>query len=182
MKEDIVVLFSGGSDSVLLMEICKSIGKKPLAVMINYSQINIGELNKAKEYCEKNEIKYKLIELKNYDVRSGLTTGEKGIYENVNEYNVPARNTIFLSIAAGIAESENINNIFIGCDMTDFYGKFPDCYQSYIGKIKELFKIAFSHPINVEAPLLGFSKENVNLMLKFYGIKEEDVFSGYGEL
>jgi 7-cyano-7-deazaguanine synthase len=181
MDENIVVLFSGGADSVLLMEMAKSMGKIPLAVMINYHQKHIEELTIAEKYCFKNKIKYEEIGLKNYNVRSGLTTGEKGIYNNVSEMNVPARNTIFLSIAAGISESNSINKVWIGCDMDDYYHKFPDCFQDYIGKINDLFKIAFSYPITVEAPLLGFSKENVLLMLKYYKIDELDIYSGYGE-
>lgn len=181
MKEDLVILFSGGADSILLMELAKSMKKTPLALMMNYGQLNIEELDKAQRYCLKNNIKYEIVELKNYNVKSGLTTGEKGAYEGVNKMNVPARNTIFLSIAAGLAESNNINKVWLGSDMSDFYNKFPDCYQSYIGNINELFDIAFSYPIFVEAPLLGFSKANVLSMLKYYGVKNEDIFSGYGE-
>jgi 7-cyano-7-deazaguanine synthase len=107
--------------------------------------------------------------------------GTKGTYEGVSIYNIPARNTIFLSIAAGIAESMKIDKIWIGADMSDFYHLFPDCTQVYIGKINELFKIAFSYPIFVEAPLIGFSKETVLKLLELAGVRKEDFYSGYGE-
>jgi 7-cyano-7-deazaguanine synthase len=179
---DLVILFSGGADSVLLMELAKSIKRKPLALIIDYKQLHSKELEKAQEYCIKNKIEYKIVNLENYNVRSGLTTGEKATYKGVHDMNVPARNTIFLSIAAGIAESNNIKKIWFGADMDDYYNKFPDCFQNYIEKINELFKIAFSYPIFVEAPLLGFSKDNVKSMLNFYMIKENEIFSGYGDI
>lgn len=181
-ENDLVILFSGGADSILMMEMAKSLGKTPLAAIINYHQLHSHEIIKAEKYCIKKHVKYEIVELKNYIVKSGLVTGEKNTYENVHEMWVPARNTIFLSIAAGIAESSGIKNIWIGADMDDYYNKFPDCLQDYIGQINELFKIAFSYPIFVEAPLLGFSKENVLKMLKYYGIKDDEMFSGYGEL
>lgn len=181
MKEDLVILFSGGADSILLMELSKRMGKTPLALLIDYNQLHIKELDKAIEYCKNNNIDFKKVKLYDYNVRSGLTTGEKGIYDGVHEMNVPARNTIFLSIAAGIAESNNIKTIWFGADMEDYYNKFPDCLQDYVGKINELFKISFSYPIMVEAPLLGFSKENVLLLLEWMGVEKNSIYSGYGE-
>ena len=181
MKENLVILFSGGADSVLLMEMAKSMEKIPLALMINYGQKHIEELTKAVKYCRKNNIKYREVDLCNYNVRSGLTTGEKGTYEGVHVMNVPARNTIFLSIAAGIAESNNIQEIWYGADWSDRENLFPDCYQEYIFRMNNLLEIAGVKPIKVYAPLLGFTKDYVLSMLKYYGVKEEEYFSGYGE-
>ncbi len=95
---------------------------------------------------------------------------------------MPARNSIFLTIAAGIAESKGLNEIWIGCDMSDFYGEFPDCKQEYIGKMNEVFKIAFSYPIKIIAPLLGLEKEIIlEILHKSFDIKEENLYSGYKE-
>jgi 7-cyano-7-deazaguanine synthase len=181
MTEDLVILYSGGADSTLLLKMAQSMDRKVFALMIDYGQLHIRELEYAKNICKQENIEYTVVELKNYNVKSGLTTGEKGSYQGVHEMNVPARNTIMLSIAAGIAESKGSKEVWIGCDMSDFYGKFPDCVQSYIGEINNLFKIAFSYPIVVEAPLLGFKKEMILKMLETYGITEDKLFTGYRE-
>lgn len=180
--EDVVILYSGGADSTLLLRMAESMGKKPFALMIDYGQLHIKELEFAKKICDQEKIEYTVVELKNYNVRSGLTTGEKGLYEGVSVYNVPARNSIFLTIAAGICESKKIDTIWIGCDYSDRIGLFKDCYQEYFVKVNEMFSIAFSYPIKVEAPLIGFSKQMVLKMLETsYGVTEDKLYTGYRE-
>jgi 7-cyano-7-deazaguanine synthase len=181
VKEDLVVLFSGGADSVLLMEFADDMDRKPLAVLINYGQLHVQELDYAMRYCEEKNIPYQVVELVNYTVKSGLTTGEKGIYKGVHEMNVPARNSIMISIAAGIAESNGIKEVWIGCDFSDREHLFPDCFQEYIFNMGKVFEIAFSYPIKLYAPLLGFTKEMVLKQLESYGIKEDKLYTGYRE-
>lgn len=179
---DLVILFSGGADSTLLLKMAAKVNKKPLALMISYQQLHIQELEFAKRYCEKNKIENMTIKIDGYNVNSALTgNGEKGIYQGVNIHNVPQRNSIFLTLAAGIAESRNITEIWFGANWQDFELDFPDCLQTYIGKMNELLKISGVKPITVYAPLLGMSKEMINEILKDYGIEKNDIFSGYGE-
>jgi len=182
-KEEILILFSGGADSVLMLELALEIGIIPFCLLIDYGQLHKEELKFAKKFLINRDIKFHQVTIFDYNVVSGLTgTGEKGVYEGVSIYNVPARNTIFLSLAAGMSESRNINKIWIGSDMSDFYEEFPDCKQEYIGKVNNLFSMAFSYPISVEAPLLGFTKEMILKILKIkYGLDEGDFYSGYGE-
>lgn len=182
VKSDLVVLYSGGADSTLLIEIANKIGKTPYCVLIDYGQLHKEELKFAEEQCVKRNLEYRKITISGYNVDSGLTgSGEKGMYEGVSIYNVPARNSIFLSIACGVAESLNIKTVWIGCDMSDYYGHFPDCKQEYIGKVNDVFSIAFSYPIQVEAPLLGLTKEMVVHLLQSFGVNEKELYSGYGE-
>jgi 7-cyano-7-deazaguanine synthase len=129
------------------------------------------------------QISYQIIEIKNLNVDSALTgTGEKGKYQNVSIYNVPGRNSIFLSLALSIAESKGIDTIWYGADFSDRLNLFPDCSQEYIYKINKLFEVAGSKPIKVEAPLLGMTKEFVMELLAYFNIKKEDLFSGYGNI
>jgi len=95
---------------------------------------------------------------------------------------VPFRNTIFLSLASSIAENNNINKIWFGPDWSDNLGDFPDCKQDYINKFNDMLKIAGSTQITVEAPLLGFTKENIIKLLDSFGIDSQEYFSGYGSL
>jgi 7-cyano-7-deazaguanine synthase len=183
MKEDLVILFSGGADSTLLLKIAKDLGRNPLALMIDYGQKHIEELEFAKNYLNENLIVNMMIKISGYDVNSALTgSGEKGIYEGVDIHNVPARNTIFLALAYGIAESREIQEIWFGSNWQDYEHLFPDCYQEYIGRMNKVLEIAGVRPIKVYAPLLGMPKEMIMEILgKQYGIGKEDLYSGYGE-
>lgn len=181
-ESDLVILFSGGADSVLLMEFAKRIKRNPIAVIIDYGQLHSQELTYAKNYCIDNNIAFKFIEIKGYNVKSGLTTGEKGLYEGVHQMNVPARNSIFISIAYGVAEEKGITEVWWGADYSDYEHKFPDCTQEYCGRMNSVLEIAGVKPIKLYAPLLGFTKEMVLTLLKEeYGITKEKIFSGYGE-
>ena len=180
--EDLIVLYSGGADSTLLLKMAKSIGKTPLALMIDYNQLHIEELDFAKKYLEKNSIPYMTVKLVDYNVNSALTgSGEKGLYQGVDIHNVPARNTIFLSIAYGIAESKGITEIWFGANWEDYDHKFPDCTQEYVGRMNNLLEISGVRPIKVYAPLLGMEKYMVKEMLKLYKVDEKEIYSGYGE-
>lgn len=182
MSEDLIVLYSGGADSTILLNLARSVNRKPLAVMIDYGQLHFEELEFAKKFCEKNKYENMTVKIDGYDVNSGLTgDGKKGTYEGVNIYNVPQRNTIFLSIAAGVAESRGISEIWFGANWEDYENKFPDCLQEYIGKMNELLKISGSKPIKVFAPLLGMPKNLIEKLLITNKIDKEDVYSGYGE-
>jgi len=180
---DTVILFSGGADSHLILNLAMSIKKRVYCVLIDYNQKHIEELEYATNYLDVLGVPYQIIKISGYDVDSGLTgNGVQGTYKGVSVYNVPARNSIFLTIAAGIAENIGATEIWIGCDMSDYYGEFPDCKQDYIGKMNDVFKIAFSYPISIEAPLLGWTKTMiVDYLDKIYHLKKKDMYVGYRE-
>jgi len=180
--EDLIILYSGGADSTLLLKMAQLMGKVPFALMIDYGQLHKEELKFAERYLNKNNIPNMTVKISGYDVNSALTgSGEKGIYKGVDIHNVCARNSIFLSLAAGIAESRGLKEVWIGCNWEDREHLFPDCYQEYIFRLNSTFEIAFSYPIKVYAPLLGLQKYMVHDMLKFYQVDEKDLYSGYGE-
>jgi 7-cyano-7-deazaguanine synthase len=180
--EDLIVLYSGGADSTLLLRMSKSMGKTPFALMINYGQLHIKELEFAANYVEKNNISNMTIKIEGYNVNSALTgSGEKGAYTGVDIHNVPARNTVFLSLAYGIAESKGITEIWYGANYEDREHLFPDCYEEYIFRLNNLLEIAGVKPIKVYAPLLGMQKYMIKELLKLYQIDEKELYSGYGE-
>jgi 7-cyano-7-deazaguanine synthase len=179
--ENVVILFSGGADSTLLVEIAKRIGLKPFCLLIDYGQKHIQELSFAINYLGEQHINWQVVKVTGLDVDSGLTgDGGKGRYEGVSIYHVPGRNSIFLSLAFSVAESKGISEIWYGPDFSDRIGLFPDCYQEYVVKINEVFKVAGSKQIAVYAPLLGFTKEMVLKMLDSFGVDRSKLFSGYG--
>jgi 7-cyano-7-deazaguanine synthase len=183
-KEDLVVLFSGGADSTLLLKLAEKLGKKVFALMIDYGQLHKAELEYAKKYLDNHKINNMTVTISGYDVNSGLTgSGEKGLYEGVDIHNVPTRNSIFLSLAYGISESKGIQEIWYGANWEDYDHLFPDCTQEYIGRMNKVLEIAGVKPIKIYAPLLGMEKYMIkDLLRKEYGIDaSKDLYSGYGE-
>jgi 7-cyano-7-deazaguanine synthase len=181
---DLVILFSGGADSMLLLQLALALDYTPLCVMTDYGQKHIKELDYAKNQLTHFGVAYRIVKLENYTVNSGLTGDNvPGKYGGVNEMNVPGRNTVFIGIAAGIAESEGVDEIWFGADFSDRINKFPDCFQEFTYRMNEVLKVSGSYPMKLRAPLLGLTKEMViGLLTKTYGVSMQNVYSGYEEV
>ncbi len=182
---DLVILYSGGADSRLLVELALGAEKTPLCILIDYGQKHVRELDFAEEQLTKLAVKYKRINIPVYvelGINSGLTGDNKeGTFEGVHSHNVPGRNSIFLSVAFALAESKGIDLIWYGADHSDAENKFPDCMQEYLLKINEVFAISGVKPIKVEAPLLGMPKELIIKTLKSMDV-HDTIFSGYDDV
>ena len=89
---------------------------------------------------------------------------------------------MFVSIAASIVENIGCDGIWYVGYYSDRKNLFLDCYQVWVIKANKLLKINASKAIKLEAPLLGFTKEQVLETLESMGISKRDLFSGYGEL
>src|SRR5688500_1654180 len=133
-----IILFSGGLDSTTCLAYAKHHGFDCYALSFNYGQRHNAELNAAKNIAAYFKIDHKIFNLEvNQFGGSALT--DKNI--NIPDYNdknkfipvtyVPARNTIFLSIALAYAEVLNAKDIFIGVSHVDYSG-YPDCRPEYI--------------------------------------------------
>ena len=178
---NIVMLYSGGADSLLMLKFALTAGKIPYCVLIDYGQKHIEELEFAKKQLDDLKILWQVVTIKDLNVDSGLT-GDLGEarWDNVHEMHVPARNTIFISIAMSIAENMNVDEVWYGPDYSDRTNLFPDCYQEYVVKMNEVMAIAGPKPITLVAPLLGMSKELIlDTLSHKYDIHEEDMYSGY---
>ena len=182
-EENLLILYSGGADSRLLLEFALKVKKNPYCILIQYEQKHLDEIASGIRQLHDLNIPFQVLTISGLGIDSGLTgSGKKGKFEGVSEMYVSGRNTIFLSLAFSIAESKGIDTIWYGADYSDRLNLFPDCVQEYVVKFNELFEISGSKPIRVEAPLLGFTKELVFQMLESFGISKESVFSGYGGL
>ncbi len=182
-KDSVVILYSGGADSRLMVEIALNMKKNIKCVLINYEQLHIEELDSAKKFLETENIEYQIVQLNGLNINSGLTgNGIKGQYEGVNEWHVPSRNLMFVSIAASIAEANDISEVWHGADFSDRENLFPDCYQEWFIKLNTLLEINGCSKVKVIAPLLGFTKEMVISLLNSVNIDEKELHSGYGKL
>jgi len=78
---------------------------------------------------------------------------------------VPARNTIFLSLALGLTEASGARDIFIGVNALDYSG-YPDCRPEFIAEFRKLTELATKagvegHPFTIHAPLQHMTKAEI---------------------
>lgn len=180
-KPDIVMLYSGGADSLLMIHFARMANKNVYCILIDYGQKHIKELSYAMRQLTKLKVNYQIIKVSGLDINSGLT-GDliEARWDNINKMNVPARNTIFIGLAMSVAENMDVDEVWYGPDYSDRENKFPDCYQEYVIKMNEVMAISGVRPIKLVAPLLGMTKELI-LDILSYQFKTQlvDMHSGY---
>lgn len=181
VKNGIVMLYSGGADSLLMLKIAIMSGRRPHCLLIDYGQKHVEELEYAKKQLQDHKVTYQTINIDAWNVDSGLTGKlTESRWENVHAMNVPARNTIFLGFAMSVAENMGVEEVWYGPDYSDRINLFPDCYQEYVVKMNEVAAISGVKPIKIVAPLLGMSKELIkDILFNSYGYVETDMHSGY---
>jgi 7-cyano-7-deazaguanine synthase len=179
-KHDLILLLSGGLDSALLLEMCLSMNKEPYCLLIDYGQKHLAELVSAQQLCLNKGVNWQRVEVDGLVVHSKLTDGIV-TYPGVSEWYVPARNLIFIGIAASFAESMNVPLIWYGANYEDRDHLFPDCYQEWVYEMNKLLAINGSMKIQLEAPLLGMDKPTIKALANRFGISNEELFSGYGQ-
>lgn len=168
-----VVLLSGGLDSATTLARAKADGFHCHALTVRYGQRHSHELIAAQRVADSLGIcDHKIIEL---DLRlfggSALTTDlevpkdrrEEEIGHGIPITYVPARNTIFLSLALAWAETLNAFDIYLGVNCTDYSG-YPDCRPEYLRAFETMANLATAAGVEgrgsfqIHAPLLLLSK------------------------
>lgn len=184
-----VILFSGGLDSTTCLAIAKHEGFECHALSFNYGQRHSIELNSAKKIASMFNVLHTIIDIPIWQFGGSaltdvnLTIPENNIKNEIPITYVPARNTIFLSFALGLAESINAQDIFIGISAVDYSG-YPDCRPEYLAAFQKLANLATKigvedNSIQVHAPLIHLSKaETINLGLKL-GVNYAQTVSCY---
>ena len=164
-----IIILSGGLDSTTLLHHLHSqeIGLK--AVTFDYgSKHNKQEQICAKYHCEQLGIEHIVIEMDfiKKHFKSNLLQGGDAIPEghyadsNMKKTVVPFRNGIMLSIAAGLAESEGSEFIYVGSHFGD-HAVYPDCREDFIIEMRDaISKGTYNSPIIV-APYTTFSKSDI---------------------
>lgn len=170
-KPKAVVLLSGGLDSATCLAIARSQGFDCYAMSFDYGQRHESELNAARAVADNlGASAFKVIHINMGDIGgSALTDPSIAVPETPTEgipvTYVPARNTIFLSLALGWAEVLDADAIFIGVNAVDYSG-YPDCRPAFIEAFERLANLATrrgveGRPLNIAAPLLNLSKGQI---------------------
>jgi len=169
--EKAVIVLSGGLDSTTCMGIAKEKGYELFPMTFHYGQRHDREVEQAKKVGEAfgvSEHRFVDIQFLNQIGNSALTdrsievpTDGKG--SDIPVTYVPARNMIFLSLAAAYAEVIGAKAIYIGVSAVDFSG-YPDCRPEFIDSMTATINLATKQGvtggnISIEAPLIHLTKK-----------------------
>ena len=171
MSKKAVVLLSGGLDSSTVLAMAQDQGYECYTMSFDYGQRHRSELEASRKVSEVQGAKnHKIIQM---DLRtiggSALTDDmdvpEYGDEEGIPSTYVPARNTVFLSLALGWAEVLGARDIFIGANDLDYSG-YPDCRPEYLQAFETMANLATKAGVegdhfHIRAPLLSMTKADV---------------------
>jgi len=171
MMKRAVVLLSGGLDSVTALAMAIEQGYECYTLSFNYGQRHDAELVAAEKLSKLNgAIEHKVI---NIDLRaiggSALTDNTIDVpeehHEGIPVTYVPARNTVFLSIALGWAEVLSAQSIYIGVNAVDYSG-YPDCRPEFITAFEQLANVATKagvegQKLTIQSPLMKMTKADI---------------------
>lgn len=165
-----VVLFSGGLDSTTCLAVATSQGFDCHALSFHYGQRHHAELAAAKRIAAAYHAKHQCFELGIGQFGgSALTSDAIAVPDHdaasalIPVTYVPARNTIFLSIALAYAEVLGARDIFIGVSSVDYSG-YPDCRPEYIQAFQQMANLATKAAtedgefVTLHTPLIHLSK------------------------
>ncbi len=164
-----VILLSGGLDSATVLASARAQGYDCYTMSFDYGQRHRSELDASRRISEAlGAIEHKVIGI-NLDGIGGsaLTDSSLAVPERVSQGEipityVPARNTVFLSLALGWAEVLQAYDIFIGVNDVDYSG-YPDCRMEFIQAFERVANLATREGVEgrafrIQAPLQSMSK------------------------
>lgn len=166
-----VVLVSGGLDSTTVLAMAQTQGFDCYTLSFDYGQRHRAELVAAERVSARlNAVEHKVVTL---DLRtiggSALTDANIDVPEDEPEgipvTYVPARNTVFLSVALGWAEVLGAQHIFVGVNAVDYSG-YPDCRPEFVAAFEVLANVATKAGVEgakltIEAPLMEMTKADI---------------------
>ncbi|GHA11970.1 7-cyano-7-deazaguanine synthase [Arenicella chitinivorans] len=171
MSKKAVVLVSGGLDSATVLAMAKDQGYTCYALSMDYGQRHRIELDRARKVALANgaaEHRVVRIDIGNFG-GSALTDQDLAVPTQASTEipitYVPARNTVFLSVALGWAEVLGAQAIFIGANAVDYSG-YPDCRPEYIAAFQAMANLATKTGVNgetirIEAPIIDLTKADI---------------------
>lgn len=184
-----IMLLSGGLDSATVLALARAQGYACYALSVAYGQRHVAELNAAAALARKlGAVAHQVIHV-NLDAMGGsaLTDARIAVPESPSSgipvTYVPARNTLFLSLALGWAEVVGASELFIGVNAVDYSG-YPDCRPAFIEAFERLAQVATkagdegAH-FKIHTPLIQLSKAEIIRLGVQQGLDYADTVSCY---
>ena len=169
-----MVLLSGGLDSATVLAIARRDGFAPHALSFDYGQRHRIELHAAKKLAAAFGAEHSVMSFDLRQFGGSALTGDIDVPKDRPEAQmsngipvtyVPARNTIFLSFALGLAEVIGSSDIFVGVNALDYSG-YPDCRPEFIAAFQKLANVATKSgvegkSVTIHAPLIQMTKAQI---------------------
>ncbi len=165
-----VVLLSGGLDSMVCAGIAREAGYSVVALTIDYNQRHRVELDAARRIAAELADRHIVLPLDltafgGSALTSDIAVPKGGVGEGIPVTYVPARNTIFLSLALGLAEASGARDLFIGVNALDYSG-YPDCRPEFVAEFEKLANLATKAGVEgdafiIRAPLQYMTKADI---------------------
>ncbi|MEO4047834.1 7-cyano-7-deazaguanine synthase QueC [Pseudomonas sp. CAU 1711] len=166
-----VVLLSGGLDSATVLAQAKAAGFACYSMSFDYGQRHRAELQAAERVARQlGAVEHKVIGLNLNGIGGSALTDSsiavpEGPTEGIPVTYVPARNTVFLSLALGWAEVLGAHDIFIGVNAVDYSG-YPDCRPEFVAAFERMANLATREGVEgegfrIQAPLQELSKAQI---------------------
>ncbi|MEM7558273.1 MAG: 7-cyano-7-deazaguanine synthase QueC [Planctomycetota bacterium] len=173
-KRPAVVLLSGGLDSTTVLAIAQSEGFSVHAISFNYGQRHQFELQRAREIAASaNVAEHVVVDMDLAQFGGSALTAEIDVpkHDSADEIGsdipvtyVPARNTVFLSLALAFAETRGAKDIWLGVNALDYSG-YPDCRPEYIRAYEAMANLATKagveatgRALKLHTPLIDLTK------------------------
>jgi 7-cyano-7-deazaguanine synthase len=165
------VLLSGGLDSATVLAIARSEGYEAYALSVSYGQRHAAELQAAERVAQQLGAKALQRMQVNLDAVGGSALTDRSIAvpeeptSGIPVTYVPARNTLFLSLALGWAEVLGSSDLFIGVNAVDYSG-YPDCRPEFVAAFEALANLATKAGVEgaqfrVHTPLIRWTKAEI---------------------
>lgn len=172
-----VILLSGGLDSATCLAIARNEGFETHTVAFRYGQRHQYELQRAQLISEKlNVTSHRIVDIDLAQFGGSALTDAaidvpksetvESIGEAIPVTYVPARNTVFLSLALAFAETVDAKDIFIGVNSLDYSG-YPDCRPEFIQAFEQMANLATkagveeSQRLKIHTPLIDLTKAEI---------------------
>jgi 7-cyano-7-deazaguanine synthase len=194
MSKPAVVLLSGGLDSATVLAIAKSEGYACHAISFDYGQRHLVELKAALTIAATLGVaSHRVVKVDLRSIGGSALTADIAVPtdrtqdamgQSIPITYVPARNTVFLSLALGLAEVVGSFDLFVGVNAVDYSG-YPDCRQEYLTAFEKLANLATQAGVEgigefrIHAPLVKMSKSDIILTGTRLGLDYRQTVSCY---
>jgi 7-cyano-7-deazaguanine synthase len=189
-----IVLLSGGLDSATCLALAHADGFEPIALSFRYGQRHAVELDAATRLAGRAGCEHVVADV-DLSVFGGSALTDPAIavpkHDDVGALDattipatyVPARNTIFLSYALGLAEVRGAADVYIGVNALDYSG-YPDCRPEFVAAFEAVANLATAAAVggtrfSVHAPLVALTKAEIITVGTTLGVDYASTISCY---